>query len=340
MKNRYPRSRQHGINRQSGFSLVELMVAIAVGLLLVAGLAVLFANSSQSSSELDKSIRQMENGRYAVELLSKDIAVAGYYGEVSLAGLTYSSPNACATALSGLGWDNAIATVPEPITGLSDSAITALTCLPNQRPGTIGLVVRRLDTVAVAATSISDGTPYLQSSRCANSTIDLSSINFIFSATGSNFTLRNIDCSTTNSVRRYVTRVYYVADCDECGIDTIPTLKRAELVGTQLVVSPLSQGIEKIALDYGFDTNSSGTPSVFRTSLSGVTGAEDNKWSNVVAVRLYVLSRTTESSAGYSDGKTYSLGLSGTVGPFTDNFKRRAYATTVRINNVAGLREQ
>ena len=46
-----------------GMSLIELMVALAIGLILVAGLATLFANSSQSGNELEKSIRQMENGR-------------------------------------------------------------------------------------------------------------------------------------------------------------------------------------------------------------------------------------------------------------------------------------
>ena len=59
-----------------GFSLIELMVAIAIGLILVAGLAMLFANSSQTGNEIDKSIRQIENGRYAAELLSEDISVA------------------------------------------------------------------------------------------------------------------------------------------------------------------------------------------------------------------------------------------------------------------------
>ena len=332
-----PRKRRAG--GQAGFSLVELMVAMTIGLLLVAGLAIFFANSLQSSTELDKSIRQMENGRYAVDLLGKDITVAGYYGEVPLTGLTFVVPDACATALTSLGWNNASATIPAPIAGLSATEAAALSCIPNYRTGTVALVVRRLHTAAVAPASVLAGTAYVQSSSCADSTIDLSSVNFIFSATASDFTLHDLSCTAINSVRKYITRIYYVANCNECGIDTIPTLKRAELVGTQFVVSPLSEGIEKIAFDYGFDTNADGAPDIWRTGLSGVAGAADSDWSNVVAARLYVLSRTTEGSAGYNDTKTYQMGLSGSTGPFNDNIKRRAYATTVRLNNVADARE-
>ena len=63
--------------RVRGFSLVELMVGMAIGLVLVAGLSLLFANTSQSGNELNKSIRQIENGRYAMDLLHDDLMLAG-----------------------------------------------------------------------------------------------------------------------------------------------------------------------------------------------------------------------------------------------------------------------
>ena len=33
------------------------------------------------------------------------------------------------------------------------------------------------------------------------------------------------------------------------------------------------------------------------------------------------------------------MGLAGTRGPFTDNYKRRVYVVTGRLNNPAGVRE-
>lgn len=330
-------SRRHS---SGGFSLVELMVALAIGLILVAGLATLFANSSRTGSEIDKSMRQIENGRYAAELFSENVGIAGYYGELVRDGLTVGTPavsSLCTTTITSLGWNNSALTIPAAVTGLTATQAAALTCLADYKTGTTALVLRHVETSGVASGSSTDGSPYLQTSRCST---DADATKFVFSAASSDFTLRGLDCAAVNAVKRYVVRIYYVASCNECGgIDTIPTLKRAELVGTQMVVSPLVEGMEDITYDYGFDTNNDGVPDVYRVGLSGVAGAADNDWNNVVGIRLHLLSRTTETSVGFVDAKTYDMGLAGTRGPFNDAFKRRAYTVTVRLNNVAGPRE-
>ena len=319
-----------------GFSLVELMVALAIGLILVTGLATLFANSSQTGNEIDKSIRQIENGRYAAELLSEDLSIAGYYGELARDGMTMGAAAACATSVTALGWDNAALTIPVAVTGLTATEAAALTCLPNYKTGTVALALRHLDTTAVAPGPATNGGVYMQTSRCAT---DPNASKFILSTSSSDFSLRGLDCTAVNTVQRYVARIYYVASCNECGIDTTPTLKRAELVANQMVIAPLVEGIEEVAYNYGFDTNADGVPDIYRNGLSGVLAAADNDWGNVVGVRIHMLSRTTETSPGFVDSKSYDLGPAGTRGPFNDAYKRRAYTVTVRVHNVAGPRE-
>ena len=323
-----------------GFSLVELMVALAIGLVLVAGLATLFANSSRTGAEIDKSMRQIENGRYAAELLSENVGIAGYYGELVRDGLTVATPavaSLCSTAIASLGWDNAALTIPAAVTGLTATQAAALSCLSDYKTGTAALVLRHVDTSTVVAGASTNGSAYLQTSRCST---DLTATKFVFSTASTDFTLRDINCATVNSVQRYVVRIYYIASCNECGgIDTTPTLKRAELVGNQMVVSPLVEGLEEVTFDYGFDTNNDGGPEIYRSGLSGVAAAADNDWNNVVGIRMHLLSRTIETSAGFVDRKTYDMGLAGTRGSFNDAYKRRAYTVTVRINNVAGPRE-
>lgn len=320
----------------SGSSLIELMVAIALGLILVSGLATLFANSSQTGNEINKSVQQIENGRYAAELLTEDISVAGYYGELSTIRTIYGPAGGCATSVAALGWDNAASTVPVAITGYSATQAAGLGCLPNHRNGTAAIAIRHLDTAFVAPGVSTDGNVYMQTSRCAT---DPYATDFIISTTSSNFTLRGLNCTPINNVQRYVARVYYVADCNECGIDTTPTLKRAELIGNRMLVSPLVEGIEEIAYDYAFDTDGNGTPDKYLPGLSGDAGAPDNSWANVVGIRVHLLSRTTEISPGFVDSKIYDLGLSGKRGPFNDAYKRRGYTVTARLNNIAGPRE-
>lgn len=334
-----------------GFSLVELMVGMAVGLVLIAGLSLLFANTSQSGNELEKSIRQIENGRYAVELLHEDLMLAGFYGEVPSDNLTLSSADLCATGPTALGWDTSIPSTPKaplPVVGLTDSEASALACLPNRLAGTRAVAVHRLDTDIVAPASITTtDVVYVQTSRCIS---DPSSSPFVASPDPSTLILREKDCATQSSARKYISRIYYVASCNECGADTVPTLKMAELRGNAMSVIPLAEGIENMVLEYGFDTTdpldpdpatnaSKGLPELFLTGLSGTAGARDNDWANVVAMRIHLLSRTTERSRGYDDaGKTYALGPISINGD-TTGFKRRVYTSTVRIINVAGRRE-
>lgn len=340
------------IQRHRGFSLVELMVGLAIGLMLIAGLGLLFANTSHSGNELEKSIRQIENGRYAMELLHDDIALAGYYGEVPGNYIAYSDPPVCATALLDLGWDKTTPSdpkIPLPLKGLSSAEVAALpaTCIDHPRAGTIALAVHRLSSDTTAPASIAAGTPYVQTSRCNSDPV---ADPFVIANTSAAFTLKNFACAGVNTVRPYVSRIYYIADCNECGSDTTPTLKMAELRGNQMVTVPLAEGIENMVLEYGFDTTdpadsdpatnaSKGRPDVFRTTLSGTVGARDNDWGNVVAVRVHLLSRTTERTLGFSDaGKTYVLGPVSVDGDST-GFKRRVYTATVRLVNVAGVRE-
>lgn len=69
------------IPHQRGVSLIELMIGIALGLIIVAGMASLIANTSRSRQELAKTNQQIENGRYAMQLLADDIRHAGFYGD-------------------------------------------------------------------------------------------------------------------------------------------------------------------------------------------------------------------------------------------------------------------
>lgn len=333
-----------------GFTLVELMVGLAIGLVLVAGLALMFANTSRSREELGKSVQQIENGRYAIELLQDDISLAGFYGELPPAVTNTSVPAACAAALgspagSGLGWVASTSSAPVPIMGLSATEAAALACLPDHRAGTPAFAMRRLGTQALNPSTIpgSSKMAYVQTSRCST---DPLATPFVMSATAGDFTLKNFKCDAVNQVRQYISRIYYVAKCSECSLDAedIPTLKMAELrptsSGMAMEIVPLAEGIEDIHILYGFDTTASGNADKFLEGLSGTAGAPDNTWENVVALRLYLMSRTTERSPGFDEtGKTYDMGRGEAVASPNDQFKRRVYTTTVRLPNVAGRRE-
>ena len=66
--------------RQSGLTLVELMIAAALGLLLLAALGYLYVGNRQAFRTHDSVARLQENGRYAMEVLGQDLRMVGYIG--------------------------------------------------------------------------------------------------------------------------------------------------------------------------------------------------------------------------------------------------------------------
>jgi len=63
-----------------GFSLVELLLALALGLVVVAGIVQLFVGNSQTSAIVGGQARLQENARYAFDFISRAARRAGYLG--------------------------------------------------------------------------------------------------------------------------------------------------------------------------------------------------------------------------------------------------------------------
>lgn len=344
-------------NSQRGISLIELMVSITIGLLILASLTTLFVNQSRTRAELDKSNRMIDNGRYAMDLLSEDLQHAGFYGQldVTSVALPGSITGPCSTSTSDMramirlhvvGYDAATPT----------SSLTAPPCsltTTTLKPGSDVISLRRADTSdPIPQASGFDGIVYIQNSQCQFDTAQ----SFIIDNDLADFTLRPRNCTATSTtpyadLRRYQVHTYFI-DRNNSANDGIPTLKRRELssTGTSFVTMPLVEGIEFMQFEYGFDdptqdTNGDGTVGLdgiadsYRTCADGTCSISD--WSNMVAVKIFLVARNIESTQGQNDAKDYALGQAGTFRPAGNEtqYKRHAYTQIVRLINPAGRRE-
>ena len=331
------------LTTQRGLSLVELMISITLGLLILASMTTLLSNQSRTRSELDKSNRMVDNGRYALEIMSENLRVAGFYGSYTPQGTPAASPDPCDVALlvnpaanaqmllhpvqgyNAAGATSQIASLPSAC-GFSYTAGSTASLLP----GSDILVLRRASTATpVASASAQAATSYLQASNCNN---DLSS--YQLSAGSADFTaLHDKDCSTVAGLRPFLVQVYFVSPDNLAG-DGIPTLKRRELASTgAFVTTPLVEGIEYLQVDYGLDSDADGAADSYIAAPSSA------QWPAIMSVRLNLLARNTGQSAAYRDSKTYSLGGAGVFGPFNDAYKRHVYTQVVRLVNPSSRRE-
>jgi len=345
------------------FTLVELMIALTIGLLLLGGLVSVYVSSSRNHAELIKASEHTGNGGMAIWTLSRDVFEAGFFGEF------YMLP-----AAGGVLPDPCVMTAPEllaalafPLQGYDAPGASPLACLSDSNfvPGTDILVIRRADGAALAPAGVPiTGEVYLQG---MTTTADVqigagsSAVGTTLKADGTAAVLFKRDGVTAADIRKLHAHIYFVAPCSvpsdggvsctgagDDGGAPIPTLKRLELTAvggaTAWRIVPLVEGVQNLQIDYGIDnlpavespaTNQlgDGAPDVY------VSSPATADWPSVVSLKVRLIARATQPTPGYTDVKTYDMGLAGSAGAFNDAFKRHLFASVVRAVNVSGRRE-
>lgn len=69
---------EYTIRAEGGFSIVELMIALMLGLILLGGVLQVFLSSRQTYSANEAMSRMQENGRFALEFIARSARLAGY----------------------------------------------------------------------------------------------------------------------------------------------------------------------------------------------------------------------------------------------------------------------
>jgi type IV pilus assembly protein PilW len=326
--------------RQTGLSLIEVMVGISLGMLVAAGMLRLLANATGIGHNIQRSSQHIENGRYAAEMLREEMQLAGYFGEVPNVTAVYTTPDPCSTNPATDGFSASPLGLPTGVRGYGAAEVLPCLAARQRMAGTDAIAVRRVDVTPIdpADLASTNAVPYLQHSFCEN---DPPSLPMTYQVDKDALTLRNRTCAGPNAARAFLPRLYFVSACSQCegGGDGIPTLKRLDREGDTLVESALVEGIETLRAEYGFDTDGNGSPDVYRTTADAAGPA--SRWENVVTVRLHYVVRSVEQAAGGtpSSSQTFQLGDAAQVTTPADGFTRRAYTTTVRLVNPSGRRE-
>ncbi len=335
--------------RQRGLSLIELMISMAIGLFLLAGLVGIFVNSSQTNAELFKAAQQIENGRFAMQVIGDDLALAGFQGYY-VAPAAAAAPDPCVTDAPSL-----LTGMNMPVQGYNAHSSLPASCsapLPaaNYKTGTDILVVRRADSQETTGSNFQIGRVYIQHNGNPDTAPVVAAATAASGTVGSGNTFALMKKATvppvpvTAPVRKVHVHIYFVSPCSQplvctggAGDDGIPTLKRLELVAGAWQTVPIAEGIENLQYDYGLDADSDGSPETPFIENPATPAA----WSNVVAVHVNLLARNVESSPGYTDVKTYNLGQFVSITPTgaATGYKRHAYTAQVRVVNVSARRE-
>lgn len=350
---------------QSGFSLVELMVAGTISLLMMVAVLQLLLDIARTNEEMARSNAQMENGRFALQMIGHDLMHAGFWDgyipqyddlistDVPAYPTQFLAPEPCAS-FAGLTLTGKENLLRMPVQSFSAMPSTCTSSLSGYKAGTDVLVVRYASTCVAGAAGCPDvevDRVYFQTTTCSAS----SPYSFVLDTAG--FTLTKMDCASLADRRLLVSHIYYVTNDN--------TLMRAHFVGgtSEWQAQPLVDGVEYMAVELGVDNLSDANQAVnYAQAVSWVdpltkrtpqnrgdgepddafvrcpsTGCSIDQLLNVVAAKIHLLVRNPQPTPGYTDGKSYTLG-SVSLAP-GGSFKRHLYSTSIRLHNVAGRRE-
>jgi type IV pilus assembly protein PilW len=332
------------MQKQRGFSLVELMVAMVLGLLLMGGVITFFSSQSRLETQTSAFSEIHENARMALTFISEDIAQAGFFGDFT--GLNLNSPAPTVVLNSGVttptieceqsGGRNGTFPVGDGIkfrtlwAGYSAAGASLLTCdTPNANSDV--LQIKRFIASQIA-TGAEDSNRFYGMANFAQLVLYQSSD-------------APLDADVVNGARyQYQHHVYYISDMTNDGI-TAPYLQRRQLINNsggspEMVLAPggLVPGIENIHFQFGIDSNGDGNPNGF-LDTDDVTA---NQWDSadaigerIVAVRVFVLARALAPDPSYQhEDITYQMGGRSVVVPATDKYRRLLLSTTVTLRNM------
>jgi type IV pilus assembly protein PilW len=328
--------------------LVEIMIAMVIGLLLIAGVGQIYISSKQTYRLQDAQSRMQENARYALELLSNDIRIASYSGCANLNSITpnviANSPIIALTATSALSGYNAAS-------GSSwDPALSSTLSGPPKRPldGTDVITVQLSQGCGAHLkenmSAVSDGIPIMAPNACsisAGNALILSdctaadifrAANPPLSTNGSTQTIAHSNNNTSINLSKtyqsdaeiliFTSRTYYIAN----GAGGQPALWRLDNNTAPGGDNPveLVEGVENMQILYGEDTDNDRVPNRYFTVNSV------GNLANVVAVRLSLLIRTLDDNLLHA-AQTYNY--NGANVPATDRRLRHVFTTTINLRN-------
>lgn len=333
---------------QRGISMVELLVALVLGLLIIAGLLQVYLSSRQSQQLQDALTSRQETLRFGTLLLTRDLRMAGYRGCLRDTGHvinTLNSPNAYlnnfdvyvqGAEATGGAWAPAL-----------DASITPV------EPGTDVLTIRTtLDAVVQVAQEMPTSsavvriTPNINPLPFATGGGDIVLISdcggaSIFQITqytpasgtvvhnpGQGAGLPSPGNSTQNLGRRYpvgselsrIATVSYFIRQSASGNGLSLWRRQGNAAAQELV-----DGVEDLQLLYGVDLDGDRVPEEYRKA-NAVTD-----WTRIVSVRVGLLAASSLGVGGL-DPRSFTV-LDKTAGPFSDGRLRRVIEFTVSIRN-------
>lgn len=330
--------------RQNGITMIEVMVAMALSLIILAGVMHIFINNKQTYRVQEAFARLQESGRFATHFITKDLRMAGYAGCGSKIAdpknrTDYYPPptgdgvedvvgDFNGSGIEGYQSGDLPLQLTDAITLSSADVVPGTDIVRIKRATSTGVRLKgnmsavnaniQLDA-ATAAGQFQDN-DYLFISDCEAADIFVANN---ISVSGTTTTIAHPESVNKGNflskpyqedaeVYKFISTTYYLGynNAGEVALFR-QTLGNAATMN----VEELVEGVEDMHLLYGEDSNGNGTPNRY------VDSATVGNWNNIVSVRIELTVRSLEDH------------LAAKLTAYGDHKLRRTFTTSIAIRN-------
>ncbi len=313
---------------QSGMTMVELLVALAIGSFLMIGAVQVYNQSRQAYVINDSIARVQETAQFAMDTIEADLRMASNWGQTSRASsvngrseignadpLNLVPPGGC-----GANWAFDLL---QPLVG-SNNAYT----LPCDGEGGVQansdvFTTRR---ATVAAMPLEAGRIQIQTTRIQGELFADGNVPGGFDA-------------LTSETHNLLVNSYYVAASSTL-IPGVPTLRRKTLVGgaggPTIVDQEIAPGVENIQLMLGVDVDEDNTVDRYVNPGDPIFIPGDAAFiplARVLTARIWLVVRGITPEIGIQDNVNYQPGDI-VLGTYSDSFRRMQVSKTILLRNA------
>jgi type IV pilus assembly protein PilW len=337
--------------RQGGFSIVELMISLTIGLFVVLALVSVIAEGSASSNTNARTSELQANGRFAFETVKQDLRVAGFKG------LTWADPpntpttnitpitNECLEVGTTAG--SFVSNIRQGVWASDDANPFGTNCIPNYLRGDV-LVVRYAGATPVPAGAPLVANNFYLRSHYAASEVFRAGTNTACPSPQNTYVapFTTSPCITgapgTDLMDFPVNiHVYYISPYTESANENpkIPALYRVTLQSdgsASMAPELVASGIEQFQIQFG-SSGSNLITTIYDAGLitNGINNSSFSTlgggWDFVTSATIWVLARNSTPEPGYKNTNTYNMGNQ--IYTVNDSYRRELFSGVVQIRN-------
>ena len=330
-------------NNQSGLTLIELMVALAIGSFLMIGTIQIYTQSRQAFVVNESIARVQETAQFAMDTIEADLRMASNWGRNSR-GLAIEgrsiigtvNPNALPQPAANCAPDWVL-NLGMPIDGVNNGYGLACPATGGSQVESDVITIRR---ASVAHVDPVNGRLQIQSTRIQGEIFVDGLVPPSFSAaTAAAAADDPRDPAFDSETHNLIVTSYYVSPTSTL-INGVPTLRRHRLVSTggvpDIVDEEVAPGVENIQIQLGIDVDADNTVDRYvnpgnaiynPTAVGYVPGAR------IMTARIWMVVRGIDIEPGIRDNTDYTPG-DATLGVPNDQFRRMQVSKTILLRNA------